>query len=84
MKEPRRLSDMPLAAQAALLGQGAAFWRFLTEETAYEAVDARDAAEAIREFCGVISRRDIRPGTEAAEKFRELKAQFQAWMRVGA
>lgn len=82
-QSPRRLADMPLAAQAAMLGQGPAFWRFLNETQGYQVASAGEAAEAIREICDVSSRKQIRPGTEAEVEFRALKGRFEGWMRGG-
>jgi hypothetical protein len=69
------------AQQAGILCQQQAFRRFLGERYQYDVPSADHAAVAIREICGVDSRRELIPGTEEGERFRNLKAGFDIWMR---
>ena len=79
-RERRPLAELPLAAQAAILGQGPAFWRFLNERHGYGVSSPDEAAEAVREICGVSSRRDLLRGSDAGARFFELKGNFDVYM----
>lgn len=35
----------------------------------------------VRDFCGVSSRSEIKPGTEAARKFDQLEEQYDTWLK---
>jgi hypothetical protein len=82
--------DMPAAAQAAIRCNEVAFQKFLQERFngAWQLMnlgtDAERAAEVVRFKCDVQSRRDIRPGTKAFDKWYELDAAFRVWMQVPA
>ena len=81
-KERRRFNELPLPQQAALRCQDEAFCRFLAEEkNAYQLGDG--FADFVRHYCGVASRSEIQPGTPAANKWRDLNNEFQAWMAAG-
>lgn len=76
-----------ITKQAAIRCGDARFQRFLAEtNTAWgimtEGTPTEKAAEIVRAHCGVKSRRDITPGSEAAEHWHELEAKFQAWLRA--
>lgn len=75
----RKFSDLPPAQQAAMRCNEPVFWAFLREIYLYEPGSADDAAEAVRERCNVGSRSEIRPGTEAERKWREINDRFEAW-----
>jgi hypothetical protein len=71
------MSELPLAQQAALLCDRPAFSLFANER-----YSSSDPVTFIRNYCGVSSRSEIRPLTTAAEKFYELQAEFDVWMRA--
>jgi hypothetical protein len=76
-KERRAFTSLPLAQQAAMKCNDAAFARFL-----FERYDATDPAEYVRKTCGVTSRREIAKGTPAGTVWIELLAEFDVWMRA--
>lgn len=71
-----------LAQQAGKCCADPVFRRFLTEEIGYAPETNEDAAEAVRELCDVESRKDIAPGTEAADIWRNLHGRFVAWKEI--
>jgi hypothetical protein len=73
-KPRRKLHEMSLAQQAALLCNDQAFQQFIVEE-----YNAADAAAWVRDWCGVKSRADILPDTEAAQHFKQLRDDFYLW-----
>ena len=52
-------------------------WKLMKEGT-----PAERAAELVRAIVGVKSRKDITPGSEAAEHWHDLESKFQAWLRA--
>jgi len=52
-------------------------WKLMKEGT-----PAERAAELVRAIVGVKSRKDIVPGSEAAEHWHDLEGRFQAWLRA--
>jgi hypothetical protein len=81
-KERRRWNDLPPAQQAAIRCGEPAFKKFLADEKGY--IGETDIVESVRYHCHVLSRADIKPGTDAAACWRELDAEFQAWLLVPA
>lgn len=88
----RMFSDIPLAQQAALRCQEAAFQMFLIETdrmpdgpVGADGVDR--AAYSVRLLCGVQSRADIgkgqtdRSANDSGFKWRALDAEYYAWQR---
>lgn len=74
-RQPRRMQELPFAQQAALLCDRPAFARFVQER-----YKESNAVEFLRFFCGVNSRSDIKPDTEAAARFLDLSNEFETWM----
>lgn len=76
-----------LAQQAGILCNDPAFRRYLAE-----AGDSRDfamldldmAADAVRDHCGVNSRADLDRDETAAQRFRDLRADFKIWLQGAA
>ena len=77
MSEPEPKS---YAQQAAIMGAEPAFWLFMREAKAFTTGNADDAAEDIRFWCHVASRSDLREGTKAGNRFRDLRAEYQNWL----
>lgn len=78
-RERRDWADIPMPQQAALRCNDPIYRAFLRESRMGEACDPETAAVAIRNYCGVGSRSEIRPGTEAEELWTELERRFDAW-----
>lgn len=74
-RQPRKMQEIPFAQQAALLCDRPAFARFVQER-----YKESSPVEFLRFFCGVNSRADIKPDTEAAAKFLDLSNEFETWM----
>ncbi len=55
------------------------FFRFLIEWKGLAVFTEHDAAAAVRALCGVASRRELVPGSEAATRWAMLKAEFDLW-----
>lgn len=71
---------MNMTRGAVMLGQKASFRRFLSAlmQRAIESEVA--AAEAVREFCKVSSRRELNTNPQAADRYRDLVRRFNGWM----
>lgn len=85
--EKKRWALLPPAQQAAIRCGEPAFRRFLAETGDFSGIAVLDldmAAEEVRERCGVRSRAQILPGTNAAAIWATIDARFQNWMRVPA
>ena len=72
------------AAQAAMKCQEPAFRVFLEERHGLERplTDER-AAQKVRSLCGVGSRRELNDDGQAAARWKDLCAAFEAWKRAG-
>lgn len=71
-----------LAQKAGILCSEGAFITFLAEhhfKKTLETVDPFDPAVVVRNVCGVYSRADLDHDPEAARKFQDLVASFEAW-----
>lgn len=82
-KPKRKMNELPIPNQVALTCEREAFQRFLVEVLSVsEGIlgDAERTAETVRWLCGVNSRSEIVQGSEAAEKWFRLKADFDLWM----
>lgn len=73
----------PLSQISAYLCTIEAFRRYLFEEHKLPAIPTEDeAADFVREHCGVRSRREFDLDDAAASNFRHLRAGYHAWMRA--
>lgn len=83
----RDWSQTPLPTQAGIRCNDERFAEFVTfrlrnegrelkPETYYER-----AANYVREWCGIKSRADLLPGSEAADKWKQLDDAYYAWQR---
>ncbi len=83
-QERRRWSDLPLSQQAAIRCGEVAFREFCALDCeGVKALDTEMAANHVREFCGVGSRKDLDTNATAAAKWRELEGQYDLWCRSG-
>jgi len=81
-RRARKMEDLSLPQQAALLGERESFWRFLEDRYSFRVETKEHAAEIIRGLCAVQSRSDITPGSPAAVAFLGLQSDFDLWMRM--
>lgn len=70
----------PLSQAAAILCDLQPFRRFLSERLSRSIVGKDEAAVAVRELCGVASRRELDTNTVAAGTFRDLRTDYRNWM----
>ena len=74
-KKTEHWSEMAPSKQAAILCQEKDFQEFL------EAWDEEDAAEAVRKFCSVDSRKNIVRGAATGHLWDRLMIDYGAWLR---
>ena len=73
--------DMRLANQAGMLCDQVPFQKFMSEEYANWFEDeSNDVAQAVRRYCGVKSRSDIRPRTPSGDRWTKLHGEYKMWM----
>lgn len=80
-KTSRAFCDLPFPQQAGIKSSDLTFTLWMSTKLdnkipEYEPI-ADNCAQAIREYCGVISRADILPGTLAGERWIELLREFE-------
>lgn len=71
-----------LAQMAGILCNEVPFRRWLAETGDYEGIAVLDldmAADAVREKCGIASRADLDRDEAAAQRFRDMKADYKLW-----
>jgi hypothetical protein len=78
----RALRNYP--QQAGIYSSKPAFWKFAQERDHPEVVDADTAADYIRMYCGIETRKQIQPGTQAEQRWLLLVSAFMAWERAPA
>ena len=72
------------AAEASIQCGKPAFKKFLMEAHGLESPATTErTAQKLRSLLGVTSRRDLNDDREAAERWRKLRGEFQAWRRRG-
>ena len=75
----RTFEELPFSQQAALRCQDMEFREFLRHECGSKAANAEEAAEEIRARCGVTSRKDLLPNTQAGNRWLLIESAYQAW-----
>ena len=73
-------SSMILAQQAGIRCADVPFQQFLSEKLKRSVVSAEEAAEAVRRFCVVSSRSDIKPHQLSGRLWKQLDDEFMTWM----
>ena len=69
-----------LSQQAAILCNEPAFRTFLARDCSdIHMFDICMAEDAVRDFCVVMSRSEFDTNAEAAARWRDLKAEYEAW-----
>lgn len=80
----------PLSSRVAMTCGERSFATFLSwfDPEGFGAVETSGCAEPVtqyvRDYCGVNSRKDIRPGTAAAERWGSLRAEYEMFQRGAA
>lgn len=81
--QKRRWEDLLPAQQAGIACSDPQFRRWLKEETSWQFLDGQpedeEAAKAIRIYCGVSSRSELKPGSPSAAKWRQLYDSYTLW-----
>jgi hypothetical protein len=82
-KERDKWRELGPARQAGLRCKDPVFWAFLEAER-YDVSDEPQAADAVRDICGVASRSDLNAVTQSAARlsWHDLDNRFQAWRVV--
>ena len=72
---------MPLANRAGILCNDVSFRRYVGEQTLGKGhmVTPPVAAAYLRRACGIAIRTELNTNTAAAEKFGQLRTEFDAW-----
>jgi hypothetical protein len=84
-KDRRRWNELPLSQQAAIRCGEIAFREFCALDCeGIKILDLDMAADHVREFCGVSSRKELDSNKIAAAKWRELEGRYDLWCRSGA
>jgi len=80
-KPKRRLSEMPLSQQAALMCQDSRLWDFIDQSKYYARDGQLSAAGWLRSICKVESRSDLDlpTHTEEAQRFLALQTEFDVF-----
>lgn len=73
---PRRaFCELPFPQQAGILSEDLKFQLFIRGLPVGK--ECEDSADAIRAFCGVNSRAEILPGTQAGDRWKELLRSYE-------
>jgi hypothetical protein len=85
--QARRENETDIVKQCGMRCADPRFHKFLEETNSAwklmkEGTPTERAAELVRAIVGVKSRKDITPGSEAAEHWHDLEGRFQAWLRA--
>lgn len=78
-KERRSFDEMPVPQQAGMLCQERAFRLFLAEKFEVALPDPEEAAEIVRDYCGVRSRSEI---TKKNTFWSEIMLAYRLWQRA--
>lgn len=71
------------AQMAGIVCNDPRFWRFLTEKY-FGVASAPDAAQAVREICGIASRSELGKDEQATAEWERLRNDYEVWLRVVA
>lgn len=84
IRRARALKGGPQTAvkQAGIVCKEPEFWSFLNPLHFNTEVNEKIAAQFVRAYCGVKSRADITPGSEAEHKWNKLFLEYGAWRQI--
>lgn len=89
-KTKRKWDELSIAQQAGIMCNEKGFQLFIAQHAhdfdgkPHEPVTVDDAATYVRRLCGVNSRAFIENSADATRKFRDLKIEYDNWLRVPA
>lgn len=78
----RTWQELQPAQQAGIRSGEVTFWAFLNETRKYRIENATEAAEAIRDICGVHSRAELGTDQRKCVLWTQLDHQYQAWLAL--
>lgn len=78
----RKWAELPPAQQAAIRCGEGGFQTFMSERANETMTGPETAARLVRDYCAVLSRKDIKRDTIAGELWQKLDAAYQAWLHV--
>lgn len=76
-KERKKFTDLPLSQQAAMRCDDTNFQWFLSSKDYWP--PRTEIADAVRELCGVPSRREIIKNTPAGDRWEQIEREYQSW-----
>ncbi len=76
----KRWGELPIAQQAGIMCAEGGFQKFVSERAPHFEATEQDAAQYVRQQCGVNSRAHIEDKPEALRIFRDLDASYRAWL----
>lgn len=79
-RQSKPFKDLRLSNQAALRCNDEQFKLYLMDEYPSVAAKYHDAADVVRELCGVKSRSEFDSGTERANRWCDLESEYQDWL----
>lgn len=86
IRELRQAQTRPappdFAAECAMKCDDPVFKRFLTEQHGLETTDRERTAARVRSMLAISSRSELNSNSQAAERWKSLRADFDAWRRM--
>lgn len=80
-QEPVKIGRVGNAQMAGILCNEGGFRTYLSERMGREVPDADEAAKVVRLACSVKSRADLDTDKHGAKLWRDLKADYELWLR---
>lgn len=75
-------ADKRMAQRAGILCADPVFQQFLLERGSVQSKNEPEAAEFIRQYCGIASRAELIPGEPPATVWTHLHSEFEAWRMI--
>lgn len=83
-RERRAFPDLPIPAQAGIVCNEPAFWKYVHETTGERLADKTEAAVYVRKFCEVGSRTEIADNPRAKLRWELLLSDYWGWRGFAA
>lgn len=78
--EPRRKEPLSHAVRdAGIVCKEPEFWAFMRRSWGHPVSNEDEAADMVRLFCGIASRREITPGSEAQRRWNKIMLDYGRW-----